>query len=652
MESMEGLAGPSRSYTTNSHTSRLTTTRTRNLLLSHSVKIKVMLLVLCIFSLLSCVQSVDLTWENVELKIQIPKESEFDMDTVELITVNYTSTSPIVIMVKSSDTEVAGIDGVTEFNLNSTTNDTTLPDDSLSSVSVNVSGTRFGRARLELDIIYYAADGTMKETMCLHTAGDGKPRCPEIVVLRVTSLVDLIFQICLGCVLVLVTGMMGCKLKWEYIRDIMKKPWDVIIGAIAQFLIMPAVAYGFCLAYGLDDDYAIGVILGASCPGGGLSNIACVLIDADVVLSIVLTFSTTVLALGMMPLCLWVYTSPFTDDETFPVPVRDIAIALGALIVPLAIGVIIRKQKPNWAKKILKILRPFCIVVFLILAVFGTISSRYIFLVSDRDMILCTFTFTTCGFILGLLAGIVCCRTAVQSKTIAIETGIKNSALALGIIAIVYPKPDADILTAVVLWYAAAQFFLILAMALVYAVTTRECFKKRFGNKVKSVDDDDDMDDDSDDNSKKKRTPDDDDDDDIFTVSKDPEKVKDDITAFEYQERNGNIAHEEIDETPAPVKAKKKKKKPRKVSTTDENESTATLSQGMQSEPSEIVPIKKKKTKKKKKKKKKVSSDDTEGSEEATPRGLPPLKTVSGGRIRQEPTFAYNNQSFNNDGET
>ncbi|XP_033095869.1 ileal sodium/bile acid cotransporter-like [Anneissia japonica] len=420
----------------------------------------------------------------------------------------------------------------------------------------------------------------------------------------------------------------------------MKKPWDVIIGAIAQFGIMPAVAYGFCLLYRLEDDYAIGVVLGASCPGGGLSNIACVLIDADVVLSIVLTFSTTVLALGMMPLCLWVYTSPFTDDETFPVPIRDIAIALGALIIPLAIGVIIRKQRPEWANKILKILRPFCIIVFLILAVFGTLSSRYIFSVSDRDMILCTFSFTTCGFLIGLIAGKICCRTIVQSKTVAIETGIKNSALALGIIAIVYPKPDADILTAVVLWYAAAQFFLILAMAVVYAITTRECYKKRCGSKIKSADGGDDND-----SEKGSRNDLNKDDDGVFTVTKDPHRVNDAITAYDdYAERKGTN-----EDDVAPVKTKPKKKK--KKRSTAEGSETAAAASSFQSEASETTaPKKKQKKRKRKKKKKKVSEDDTEEYEETTPRSLPPIKTVSN-RIRQEEALTYYNDSFKNDDE-
>ncbi|XP_033095898.1 uncharacterized protein LOC117100347, partial [Anneissia japonica] len=186
-----------------------TTNTTRKLILSNS---KRLFLGLCFFTCLSCVQSEDLTWADLGIRIQIPKKSEFDMDTVEVITFNYTSNASINISISSSDTDVAGIDGPTIFYLNSTTNDSVV------SLSVNVSGTRFGRARLRFDINYDNGDDYIS-TICLDDKATAtEPRCPELVVLRVTSLVDLIFQICLGCVLLLVTGMMGCKLKWEYIR--------------------------------------------------------------------------------------------------------------------------------------------------------------------------------------------------------------------------------------------------------------------------------------------------------------------------------------------------------------------------------------------------------------------------------------------------
>ncbi|KAK3516753.1 hypothetical protein QTP70_022549 [Hemibagrus guttatus] len=54
------------------------------------------------------------------------------------------------------------------------------------------------------------------------------------------------------------------------------------------------------------------VLLCGCCPGGNLSNLMTLLINGEMNLSVIMTISSTVLALLLMPLCLWLY-SPCVD---------------------------------------------------------------------------------------------------------------------------------------------------------------------------------------------------------------------------------------------------------------------------------------------------------------------------------------------------
>ena len=61
---------------------------------------------------------------------------------------------------------------------------------------------------------------------------------------------------------------MGLTLRWEDFRVVFSRPRDVIIGCLAQFTVMPLLAWGLARLFQLDEALALGVVLVGCCPGG------------------------------------------------------------------------------------------------------------------------------------------------------------------------------------------------------------------------------------------------------------------------------------------------------------------------------------------------------------------------------------------------
>ena len=98
---------------------------------------------------------------------------------------------------------------------------------------------------------------------------------------------------------------MGLTLNARDFEVVFSRPKDVIIGCLAQFLIMPALAWLLARAFMLDDALALGVVLVGCCPGGTASNVITYLSKGDLALSVGMTSVSTLLAPLLTPVLTW-----------------------------------------------------------------------------------------------------------------------------------------------------------------------------------------------------------------------------------------------------------------------------------------------------------------------------------------------------------
>ena len=74
---------------------------------------------------------------------------------------------------------------------------------------------------------------------------------------------------------------MGLTLDLQDFKIVFSRPKDVIIGCLAQFTIMPLLAWGLTQLFQLDEALALGVVLVGCCPGGTASNVITYLAKGD-----------------------------------------------------------------------------------------------------------------------------------------------------------------------------------------------------------------------------------------------------------------------------------------------------------------------------------------------------------------------------------
>ena len=73
----------------------------------------------------------------------------------------------------------------------------------------------------------------------------------------------------------------GCTMTLAQIGQHARRPKGVIIALFAQFIIMPAAAFGLTRAFNLEVFAAMAVLICGCCPGGNLSNMLAYALNGD-----------------------------------------------------------------------------------------------------------------------------------------------------------------------------------------------------------------------------------------------------------------------------------------------------------------------------------------------------------------------------------
>ena len=307
---------------------------------------------------------------------------------------------------------------------------------------------------------------------------------PVVVkVRRKPSLVADIFQYVIFVWLILSYISMGVKINWTEIWKKLRRPWGVIVGALCQFTIMPLLAFALVKITHLESVSALGLIIFGCCPGGWLSNIFTLLLDCDLTLSVTMTTCSTVLAIAMMPLNLFIYARSYASkDKSLQTPFVNLIIQLLILLIPIGVGMVIFYKLPKLANFLKRALRPIAVLMLVFALGVGVPSTLYIFKTSAK-VYLVTIIFPFIGGTLGLLLAKIACLENRSAVTVALETGSQNAVVALSIAGLSYPQPEADLITRIPNLIAGFTIIEGSIIAIIYVIM------KRFPGKKQSDDD-------------------------------------------------------------------------------------------------------------------------------------------------------------------
>mgnify|MGYP001140158038 CR=1 FL=1 len=228
---------------------------------------------------------------------------------------------------------------------------------------------------------------------------------------------------------------MGLTMKLSDFAVVFKRPRDVIIGCLAQFIIMPLLAFGLGKIFGLHQDLLVGVVLVGTCPGGTSSNVITYLSKGDTALSVGMTSINTLLAPFLTPLLTYLYlrTSVIVDVRSMFVSIIQV------VIVPIGLGLLINKLFGNYTRRISDAL-PLVSVTAICLIVAAVVSHNSEKILSTGLVIFAVVILhNLLGYLCGYLIGILFKMDLPRKKAVAIEIGMQNSGLATSLAGTAFP---------------------------------------------------------------------------------------------------------------------------------------------------------------------------------------------------------------------
>lgn len=237
---------------------------------------------------------------------------------------------------------------------------------------------------------------------------------------------------------------MGLTISVDDFREVVRRPFDVGIGVLSQFLIMPLLAVALTKIVPMSPEVAAGVILVGCCPGGTSSNVMTYLSKGDVALSVACTSVTTLAAPIVTPFLVWMFASQY-------LPVDGMAMFMSivkVVLVPLALGFVLQKLLPGVVKAAVPAL-PLVSVIGIVLIVSAVVAASKGAIAQSGLLIFAVVVLHNgLGYLLGFFAAKASGLSLAKRKAIAIEVGMQNSGLGAAL-ANTYFSPVAAVPSAI-----------------------------------------------------------------------------------------------------------------------------------------------------------------------------------------------------------
>ncbi|KAM4521767.1 LOW QUALITY PROTEIN: hepatic sodium/bile acid cotransporter [Odontesthes bonariensis] len=259
---------------------------------------------------------------------------------------------------------------------------------------------------------------------------------------HLSPVMDKTVNILLIVVLFITMVSLGCTMEVSKIKDHIVKPKGVAIAVLSQYGVMPLTA--FCLAKGfqLPEIMAVVILICGCCPGGALSNILALALKGDMNLSIVMTSCSTLLALGMMPLLLYLYCQGFPNLQN-AVPYVDIIISLVMILLPCGAGILLNYYRPQFSKIITKVGITIMMISVVVIGIIASVDvGGSILTVLSPPLMAIAALMPFIGYSFGYIISSLFGLNQSERRTVAMETGCQNIQLCSTVLKIAFPRGD------------------------------------------------------------------------------------------------------------------------------------------------------------------------------------------------------------------
>jgi BASS family bile acid:Na+ symporter len=228
---------------------------------------------------------------------------------------------------------------------------------------------------------------------------------------------------------------MGLSLTLEDFQLIVIYPKAVVIGLVAQLIMLPIVGFGIASLFPLDPQLAVGVMILAACPGGATSNMITFLAGGDVALSVTLTAISSLITVFTIPLVVNFSMQTFLGaGTTIELPLLNSILQIVVMtLVPVSIGMVTRGYAAGIAEKVDKPVK-WLSLFFLAVVIAGVLLRERNNVISYViDVGLVTLILNLLTMALGFGIATLTRLGEKAARAITVEVGIQNGTLAIAI---------------------------------------------------------------------------------------------------------------------------------------------------------------------------------------------------------------------------
>ena len=227
---------------------------------------------------------------------------------------------------------------------------------------------------------------------------------------------------------------LGLSLTLADFKRVVVYPRAVVIGLACQMLVLPVVCYALAVGFNLPPALAVGLMLLAASPGGATANLFSHLAKGDVALNITLTAVNSLLSLLTLPFIVnFALTRFMGDGKDLPLQFDKILQVFALVIIPVAIGMLIRWQRPRLADRLDRPVRAISAVFLVLIIVAAIIKERATVVESFLRVGPAALSFNLASMGLGYFLPRLLRLDKRQSIAIGMEIGIHNGTLAIAI---------------------------------------------------------------------------------------------------------------------------------------------------------------------------------------------------------------------------
>jgi bile acid:Na+ symporter, BASS family len=225
---------------------------------------------------------------------------------------------------------------------------------------------------------------------------------------------------------------LGLSLTLADFRRVTQYPKAVTVALLCQMILLPVLCFALVIITNLDPVLCVGMMLLAASPGGATANLYSHLSKGDVALNITLTAINSILTLFTLPLIVNLSLDYFMESGQYvPVQFQKIVEVFAIVLIPVSLGMVIKKQWPGFALKMDKPVKIASALILVALIVSVTIREKQVLIEYAGSLGLPVLLFNVLSMAVGYYVPRLLRIDKRQSVAIGMEIGIHNGTLAI-----------------------------------------------------------------------------------------------------------------------------------------------------------------------------------------------------------------------------